>query len=114
MQLHSVGIGMELIDVRTLIPFDLRGVILESLRKTSRILFLDEDCPGGATAYMMQQVLEEQGGFHWLDCAPRTLSATDHRPAYGSDGDYFSKPNSDQIFETAYAMMHESNPNRWK
>jgi pyruvate/2-oxoglutarate/acetoin dehydrogenase E1 component len=114
MQLHSVGIGMELIDVRTLIPFDLRGVILESLRKTSRILFLDEDCPGGATAYMMQQVLEEQGGFHWLDCAPRTLSATDHRPAYGSDGDYFSKPNSEQVFETAYAMMHESNPNRWK
>ena len=102
-----------MIDVRTLLPFDLRGMILDSLRKTNRILFLDEDCPGGATAYMMQQVIEEQGGYHWLDCAPRTLASKEHRPAYGSDGDYFSKPNREQIFEAVYAIMHESNPLRF-
>ena len=113
-QLHGVGIEIELIDVRTLIPFDLHGMISESLRKTNRILFLDEDCPGGATAFMMQKVIEEQGGYGWLDCAPRTLSARDHRPAYGSDGDYFSKPNRDQIFDVVYSMMQESNPARWK
>ncbi len=111
-QLQAFGIEMELIDVRTLIPFDLHGVILDSLRKTNRILFLDEDCPGGATAYMMQKVLEEQNGFAWLECAPRTLAAKEHRPAYGSDGDYFSKPNREQIFEAVYEIMHEvkSNP----
>jgi pyruvate/2-oxoglutarate/acetoin dehydrogenase E1 component/TPP-dependent pyruvate/acetoin dehydrogenase alpha subunit len=112
-QLHSVGIDMELIDARTLIPFDLDGVIFDSLRKTNRILFLDEDYPGGATAYMMQKVIEEQGGYHWLDCAPRTLAAKEHRPAYGSDGDYFSKPNREQIFEAVYDIMHEANPNRF-
>jgi pyruvate/2-oxoglutarate/acetoin dehydrogenase E1 component/TPP-dependent pyruvate/acetoin dehydrogenase alpha subunit len=113
-QLHTLGIEMELIDVRTLIPFDLHGVIFDSIRKTNRILFLDEDCPGGATAYMMQKVLEEQNGFPWLDGSPRTLAAKEHRPAYGSDGDYFSKPNREQIFEAVYAMMHESNPSRWR
>ena len=70
--------------------------------------------PGGATAYMMQKVIEEQNGFHWLDCAPRTLAAKEHRPAYGSDGDYFSKPNREQIFEAVYEIMHEANPIRWK
>ncbi len=113
-QLRAFGIEMELIDARTLIPFDLKGAICESLRKTSRILFLDEDCPGGATAYMMQKVLEDQGGYQWLDGAPRTLHAAEHRPAYGSDGDYFSKPNREQIIDAVYAMMHESNPARWK
>ena len=98
-QLHEIGIEAEMIDVRTLLPFDMHGMIRDSLKKTNRILFLDEDCPGGATAYMMQKVIEEQGGYHWLDCAPRTLSAKEHRPAYGSDGDYFSKPNREQIFE---------------
>ena len=112
-QLASIGIEAELIDVRTLLPFDLRGMILDSLRKTNRILFLDEDCPGGATAYMMQKVIEEQGGFHWLDCAPRTLAAKEHRPAYGSDGDYFSKSNREQIFEAVYGIMHEANPTRF-
>jgi len=112
-QLCETGIEVELIDVRTLHPFDLHGMILESLKKTSRILFLDEDCPGGATAFLMQKVLEEQGGFHWLDCAPRTLSAKDHRPAYGSDGDYFSKPNREQIIEAVCDMMHEANPKRF-
>jgi 2-oxoisovalerate dehydrogenase E1 component len=111
--LASVGIEIELMDARTLLPFDLHGMILDSLRKTNRILFLDEDCPGGATAYMMQKVVEEQGGFHWLDCAPRTLAAKEHRPAYGSDGDYFSKSNREQIFEAVYDIMHESNPTRF-
>jgi pyruvate/2-oxoglutarate/acetoin dehydrogenase E1 component/TPP-dependent pyruvate/acetoin dehydrogenase alpha subunit len=111
--LQSSGIEIELIDVRTLLPFDLNGIIIESLRKTNRILFLDEDCPGGTTAYMMQKVLEEQRGFEWLDCAPRTLTAKEHRPAYGSDGDYFSKPNREQIFETAYEIMREAYPNRF-
>jgi pyruvate/2-oxoglutarate/acetoin dehydrogenase E1 component len=112
-QLADVGIDVELIDVRTLLPFDLPGMILDSLRKTNRILFLDEDCPGGATAYMLQKVVEEQGGYHWLDSAPRTLAAKEHRPAYGSDGDYFSKPNREQVFEAVYGIMHESNPNRF-
>jgi pyruvate/2-oxoglutarate/acetoin dehydrogenase E1 component len=112
-RLHAVGIEIELIDVRTLLPFDLRGVIADSLKKTSRVLFLDEDCPGGATAYMMQKVIEEQGGYHWLDCAPRTLAAREHRPAYGSDGDYFSKPNREQIIEAVYDIMHEANPERF-
>jgi 2-oxoisovalerate dehydrogenase E1 component len=111
--LGSVGIEAELIDVQTLLPFDLNGSILDSLKRTNRILFLDEDCPGGATAYMMQKVLEEQGGYRWLDCAPRTLSAKEHRPAYGSDGDYFSKPNREQIFKAVYEIMHEAKPNRF-
>lgn len=111
--LEFVGIEVELIDVRTLLPFDLQGIILNSLKKTGRILFLDEDCPGGATAYMMQKVLEEQSGYDWLDSAPRTLTAKEHRPAYGSDGDYFSKPNRSQIFESVYAMMHEAKPNHF-
>ncbi len=112
-QLQNFGIEAELIDVRTLLPFDIHGVVTSSLRKTNRILFLDEDCPGGATAYMMQKVLCEQDGFRWLDCAPRTLSAKEHRPAYGSDGDYFSKPNREQVFETVYEIMNEANPQRY-
>ncbi len=112
--LDSAGIDVELIDVRTLLPFDINGIIVDSLKKTSRILFLDEDFPGGATAYMMQKVLEEQGGYCWLDSAPRTLTAKEHRPAYGSDGDYFSKPNRSQIIESVYAMMHEAKPNRFR
>jgi 2-oxoisovalerate dehydrogenase E1 component len=112
-QLQAIGIEVDLIDVRTLIPFDRYGVILDSLKKTNRILFLDEDYPGGATAYMMQKVLEEQAGYGWLDCAPRTLSAKEHRPAYGSDGDYFSKPNREQVFMAVYEIMHEVNPGRF-
>ncbi|MBN1570942.1 MAG: transketolase [Acidobacteria bacterium] len=111
--LRTAGIDVEIIDVRTLIPFDVRGIIVDSLKKTNRILFLDEDCPGGATAYMMQKVIEEQGGYHWLDCAVRTLTAKEHRPAYGSDGDYFSKPNREQIFQSVYEIMNEANPNRF-
>jgi pyruvate/2-oxoglutarate/acetoin dehydrogenase E1 component len=111
--LRNVGIEAELIDIRTLIPFDVRGVIVESLKKTSRVLFVDEDFPGGATAYMMQQTIETNSGYEWLDAAPRTLPAREHRPAYGSDGDYFSKPQREQIFEAVYDLMHETDPRRF-
>ena len=111
--LAKVGIEIEVIDVQSLLPFDLPGVILESLKKTSRILFVDEDVPGGTTAYMLQQVLERQGGYQWLDAAPRTLPAQPHRPAYGSDGDYWSKPNREAIFETVYELMHEAQPAKY-
>ncbi|HEY5574418.1 MAG TPA: thiamine pyrophosphate-dependent enzyme [Anaerolineales bacterium] len=108
--LSKVGIECEVVDVRSLLPFDITGVILESLKKTNRILFLDEDVPGGTTAYMMQEVLEKQSGYYWLDSEPRTLASRPHRPAYGSDGDYFSKPNVEQIFETVYEIMNEVDP----
>ena len=111
--LEGLKIDVEIIDVQTLLPFDLNNVILESIKKTSRVLFLDEDCPGGATAYMMQDVLERQGAYEWLDVPPRTLSGKPHRPAYGSDGDYFSKPNREQIVETIYAMMRETDPEKY-
>lgn len=108
--LSQVGIEAEVIDVQSLLPFDLHGVILESLKKTNRILFVDEDVPGGTTAYMLQEVIEKQGGYYWLDSPPRTLPGKPHRPAYGSDGDYWSKPNAEQIFEAVYEMMHEVDP----
>lgn len=108
--LAEVGIEVELIDVQSLLPFDANGRIIESLQKTSRILFLDEDVPGGTTAYMMQEVIEKQGGFYWLDSEPRTLAAKEHRPAYGSDGNYFSKPNTEDIFEAVYDIMNEAEP----
>lgn len=111
--LSGVGIEVELIDVQSLLPFDVKGVILESLKKTNHILFADEDVPGGATAYMMQQVIEKQDGFYWLDAPARTLTGEAHRPAYGTDGDYFSKPNVESVFETVYAMMHDNNPQRY-
>lgn len=106
-QLDELGISCELIDVQTLLPFDREHRILESLKKTNRILFLDEDVPGGASAFMFQQVMEVQGGYRWLDIAPRTLTGKDHRPAYASDGDYFSKPNTEDIVETILSMMKE-------
>lgn len=112
-QLAEVGIDTEVIDVQSLLPFDLYGIIGQSLQKTSRIVFLDEDVPGGTTAYMMQEVLEKQGGYHWLDAEPRTLAAKAHRPAYGSDGSYFSKPNVEDIFEAIYTLMSESNPRQY-
>jgi 2-oxoisovalerate dehydrogenase E1 component len=109
-KLAQVGIDVEVVDVQTLLPFDLHGRILESVKKTNRVLFVDEDVPGGATAYMLQEVVEKQGGFAWLDSAPRTLTGKPHRPAYGSDGDYFSKPSRESIFEAVYDMMHEADP----
>lgn len=112
-KLASVGIDAEVIDVQSLLPFDVNGLIVESLKKTSRVLFLDEDMPGGATAYMMQQVLEVQGGYQWLDSAPRTLAGADHRPAYGADGNYYSKPNAETIFDSVYELMREASPSRF-
>jgi pyruvate/2-oxoglutarate/acetoin dehydrogenase E1 component/TPP-dependent pyruvate/acetoin dehydrogenase alpha subunit len=105
--LTPAGISCELIDVQTLLPFDTHHKIIESLKKTNRIIFIDEDVPSGAVAYMFQQVMENQGGYKWLDVAPRTLSAHAHRPAYGSDGDYFSKPNAEDIAQTITEMMNE-------
>lgn len=111
--LRDVGIEIEVIDVQTLLPFDINGVILESLKKTGHILFVDEDVPGGSTAYMLQEVIEKQGGFWWLDSEPRTLSAQAHRPAFGSDGDYWSKPSVEEIFEAVYEIMNEVDPTRY-
>ncbi len=108
--LHKLGIEVEVIDVQTLLPFDLSGKILASLQKTNRIVFVDEDVPGGTTAYMLQEVLERQGGYNWLDSSPRTLPAQPHRPAYGSDGDYWSKPNVETVIETVYNLMRELSP----
>ena len=106
-------ISVELIDVQTLLPFDLEGRIVESLKKTNRIVFLDEDVPGGATAFMMQEVLEKQGGYKYLDAQPSTIAAQSNRPPYGSDGDYFCKPNPADIFEKIYDLMFESDPSRF-
>jgi pyruvate/2-oxoglutarate/acetoin dehydrogenase E1 component len=111
--LAQVGIECEIIDIQTLLPFDRYQTIVESLKKTNRILFLDEDVPGGASAYMMQEVLEKQGGYRWLDAEPRTLTAQEHRPAYGLDGNYFSKPNIEDIFRVVYDLMNESDPARY-
>jgi pyruvate/2-oxoglutarate/acetoin dehydrogenase E1 component len=111
--LSQVDIEVEVIDVQSLAPFDRYGRIAESLKKTSRVLFVDEDVPGGTTAYMLQQVLEVQGGYAWLDSPPRTLSGGAHRPAYGSDGDYWSKPNVEQIFDIVYELMHEAQPAKY-
>lgn len=107
------GISVELIDAQTLLPFDLEHRIVHSLKKTNRILFLDEDVPGGASAFMLQQVLEEQGGYQYLDSPPATLTAKAHRPAFGDDGDYFSKPNTIDVFWKVYQMMQESDPARF-
>lgn len=112
-QLREFGISVELIDVQTLLPFDIHHSIIESIKKTNKVLFFDEDVPGGATAYMMQKVIEEQKAFFYLDTEPRTLSAKEHRPAYASDGDYFSNPNAEDVFETVYEIMHESDPEKY-
>jgi pyruvate/2-oxoglutarate/acetoin dehydrogenase E1 component/TPP-dependent pyruvate/acetoin dehydrogenase alpha subunit len=112
-RLSQVGIECDVLDVQTLLPFDIQQKILESLKKTGHILFVDEDVPGGTTAYMLQDVIERQGGYYWLDSQPRTLPGKPHRPAYGSDGDYWSKPNADDIFEAIYQMMNESNPKQF-
>lgn len=109
-QLAEAGINVELIDVQTLLPFDIPGIIGQSVKKTNRVVFLDEDVPGGASAYMLQQVLEKQDIFRWLDAEPVTLSAKPHRTAYGSDGDYFGKPNAEDIVETIYKLMHQADP----
>lgn len=108
--LLEVGIDAEVIDAQSLLPFDLDHDVVESLKKTNRLLVVDEDVPGGCSAYLLQEVVENQGGYRYLDSAPQTLTAKAHRPAYASDGDYFSKPNAEDIFEKVYQIMHESDP----
>ncbi|TVQ10241.1 MAG: transketolase [Bacteroidetes bacterium] len=112
-QLSEYGIAVELIDVQTLLPFDLNQTIVESLKKTNKIVFFDEDVPGGATAFMMQKVLEEQSGYLYLDAKPGTVTAKDHRAAYSTDGDYFSNPNAEDVFDAIYEIMHQHNPERF-
>ena len=112
-QLKEFNISVELIDVQTLLPFDINHIIIESIKKTNKILFFDEDVPGGATAFMMQKVIEEHGGFYYLDSQPQTLTAKEHRPAYSTDGDYVSNPNAENVFDTIYNIMHEFNPGKY-
>jgi pyruvate/2-oxoglutarate/acetoin dehydrogenase E1 component/TPP-dependent pyruvate/acetoin dehydrogenase alpha subunit len=112
-KLGATGIEAEVIDVQSLLPFDVHGRIVESLKKTNRVLFLDEDVPGGTSAYMLREVIEKQGGYYHLDSGPRTLSGAEHRPAYGSDGDYWSKPNAETVFDAVYSMMHEVDPSAY-
>ncbi|MBI1221120.1 MAG: transketolase [Bacteroidetes bacterium] len=112
-QLEEVGISVELVDVQSLLPFDINHQIVESLKKTNRIVFLDEDVPGGATSFMMQQVLETQKGYFHLDSEPRTITSKAHRPAYGTDGDFFSKPSAEEVFADVYSLMRESDPSRF-
>jgi len=99
--------------VQTLLPFDINNIILKSIKKTGKILFVDEDVPGGTTAYMMQQVLEKQNGWFYLDSQPRTVTAKEHRPAYSTDGDYLSKPSAEDIFDEVYGMMREVKPDKY-
>ena len=108
--LEEMDIDAEIIDVQTLLPFDTDHKILESIKKTNRVLFVDEDVPGGATAYMMQEVIEKQAAFQYLDSEPKTLTSQAHRPAYGDDGDYWSKPQVEHICQAAYEIMHEADP----
>jgi 2-oxoisovalerate dehydrogenase E1 component len=111
--LEEYGVSCEVIDVQSLMPFDLHHSIVESLKKTNRIIFADEDVPGGASAYMMQKVLEEQGGYKYLDSQPGTITSAEHRPAYSSDGDYFSKPNVENVFDKVYELMAEADPEKY-
>ena len=112
-ELLEVGIDAEIIDIQSLLPFDINHDIVKSLAKTNRLLVIDEDVPGGASAYILQEILETQKGFYHLDSEPQTLTAQAHRPAYGTDGDYFSKPSAEDIYEKVYAIMHESNPSQY-
>lgn len=111
--LERLGISVEVVDVQTLLPFDIRGVIVESLKKTNRLLIVDEDVPGGTCSYIMREVLEVQNGYRYLDSAPKTLSAAPHRPAYGTDGNYWSKPEMEHVIDAAYSIMHETDPSRF-
>ncbi|CAI8394392.1 MAG: Pyruvate dehydrogenase E1 component subunit beta [Flavobacterium sp. SCGC AAA160-P02] len=113
-ELTHIGIDTEIIDAQSLLPFDINHDSVKSLAKTNRLLIVDEDVPGGASAYLLQEIIENQGGYQYLDSKPTTLSAKAHRPAYGSDGDYFSKPSAEDIFEKVYEIMHEVYPDRFK
>ena len=113
-ELLLVGIDIEIIDIQSLLPFDINHETVKSVAKTNRLLIVDEDVPGGASAYLLQEIIENQDGYQYLDSKPATLSAKAHRPAYGSDGDYFSKPSAEDIFEKVYEMMHEAYPTKFK
>lgn len=112
-ELTALGISIEIVDPQTLLPFDIDHICEKSLEKTNKLLVIDEDVPGGASAFILQQILEIQKGYYLLDAQPKTLTAKEHRPPYGSDGDYFSKPSVDDVVETVYAMMHEANPTKY-
>ena len=112
-ELLEVGIDCEIIDIQSLLPFDVKHDIVKSIIKTNRLLVIDEDVPGGASAYILQQIIEQQDAYNYLDSKPQTLTAKEHRPAYGTDGDYFSKPSTEDIFEKVYAMMNEVNPSKY-
>ena len=113
-ELNQVDINIEIIDVQCLLPFDINHDTVKSIQKTNRLIIIDEDVPGGAAAYLLNEILENQNAYQYLDSKPITLTAKAHRPAYGTDGDYFSKPNSEDIFETIYSVMHETNPSKYK
>ena len=112
--LNQVGINIEIIDAQSLLPFDIHQDCVKSLEKTNKLLIVDEDVPGGASAYLLQEIIEKQNGYQYLDSKPATLTAKDHRTAYGTDGDYFSKPSAEDIFEKIYEIMHEENPTKFK
>jgi pyruvate/2-oxoglutarate/acetoin dehydrogenase E1 component len=112
-ELETVGISAEIIDIQSLLPFDINHDIVKSVAKTNRLLVIDEDVPGGASAYILQEIVENQKAYRHLDSEPQTLAAQPHRPAYGTDGDYFSKPSVEDIFEKVYAIMHEANPKKY-
>jgi pyruvate/2-oxoglutarate/acetoin dehydrogenase E1 component len=113
-KLQQVEIDIELIDVQSLLPFDLNHDVVKSIEKTNRLIIIDEDVPGGASAYLLQEILEKQNAYQFLDSKPTTLTAKNHRTAFGTDGDYFSKPNHETIFEAIYNVMHEANPSKYK
>jgi pyruvate/2-oxoglutarate/acetoin dehydrogenase E1 component len=112
-ELLEIGIDCEIIDIQSLLPFDVNHDIVKSIAKTNRLLIIDEDVPGGASAYILQQIIENQNGYNYLDSKPQTLTSKAHRPAYGTDGDYFSKPSIEDVFEKVYAMMSEVNPSKY-
>jgi pyruvate/2-oxoglutarate/acetoin dehydrogenase E1 component len=112
-ELLEVGIDVEIIDAQSLLPFDIHHDCAKSVAKTNRLLVVDEDVPGGASAYILQQIVDEQNGYQYLDSQPQTLTAKAHRPAYGTDGDYFSKPSIEDVFEKIYAIMHEAMPEKY-
>jgi len=112
-ELEKLNISLEVIDLQTLIPFDTPKTIKHSLEKTNKLLIVDEDVPGGASAYILKKIIEDQDGYHFLDSKPVTLTAKDHRPPYGSDGDYFSKPSIDDIVEKAFDIMNDYNPKKY-
>jgi pyruvate/2-oxoglutarate/acetoin dehydrogenase E1 component len=112
-ELQQAGIDCELIDIQSLLPFDINHDLVKSISKTNRLLVIDEDVPGGASAYILQQIIEQQGGYNHLDSKPQTLTAKAHRPSYGTDGDYFSKPSVEDIFEKVYSMMNEVDPAKY-